>query len=289
VSDTAIGIANYLNETNKRSDIAKFLRNFRPAAVSAAHEFDIVTIANAPNDQGPYTPEQIAASHNIEGNLDAEFVLGISWPTPLTAFSTGGSPPFIPDKNTPTDTNEPYNTFLQYVLAQDDLPQVISTSYGDDEQSVPESYAKRACHGFAQLGARGISVLFSSGDSGVGANGTCFSNDGQHTHQFVPAFPAGCPWVTTVGGTKGFEPEVAVSRFGSGGGFANYFKAPSYQRSTVQAYIKSLNGKYDGLYNKQGRGYPDVAAQGNHDAIVWAGNITTIGGTSASSSYALLC
>jgi len=47
----------------------------------------------------------------------------------------------------------------------------------------------------------------------------------------------------------------------------------------VDAYIVSLNG----LYNKSGRGYPDVAAQGNHDAVVWVGNITTVGGTSASS------
>lgn len=279
----SIGLANYLNETNKRSDVAKFLRNFRPAAASAAHKFEIITIADANNDQGPYTAAQIAAGKNIEGNLDAEQILSIAWPTPLKAYSTGGSPPFIPDLNTPTDTNEPYNTWLNYVLAQNDLPQVISTSYGDDEQTVPKSYAKRACHGFAQLGARGVSVLFSSGDSGVGANGTCFSNTDPSKAMFIPAFPAGCPWVTTVGGTAGFEPEVAVSRFGSGGGFANYFSTPSYQKATVQAYIKSLKGEYNGLYNKEGRGYPDVAAQGNHDALVWAGNITTVGGTSASS------
>jgi len=59
--------------------------------------------------------------------------------------------------------------------------------------------------------------------------------------------------------------------------------APEYQQKTVNNYIKNLKGEYDGLYNKTGRAYPDVAAQGNHDVIVWAGNITTIGGTSASS------
>ncbi len=278
-----IGTVNYLNETSKRSDVAKFLRNFRPAAAGAAQTFEIVQIANGSNYQGPYTAQQIEDHTNIEGNLDAEQALSIGWPTPLITWNVGGSPPFKPDLNTPTDTNEPYNVWLNYVLGQDDLPQVISTSYGDDEQTVPESYARRACQGFAQLGARGISVFFSSGDSGVGANGTCVSNDGQNTPQFIPAFPAGCPWVTTVGGTKGFEPEVAVSRFGSGGGFSNYFKAPSYQKATVQKYIKSLNGEYNGLYNKNGRGYPDVAAQGNHDALVWAGNISTVGGTSASS------
>ncbi|KAK4545880.1 hypothetical protein LTR36_002444 [Oleoguttula mirabilis] len=277
-----IGINNYLNETNKRSDISLFLKTFRPEAAAAAYDFNFVIIANASNDQGSDAAE-IAADVNVEGNLDAELVLSISYPTPLTAFSTGGSPPFLPDLNTPTDTNEPYLTWLNYALASSDLPQVLSTSYGDDEQSVPYSYAKRACAGYAQLGARGISVLFSSGDAGVGSNGSCFSNDNSSTPMFIPAFPTSCPWVTSVGGTAGFLPEVAVSRFGSGAGFSNYFGAPAYQVGTVDAYIASLGGLYDGLYNKTGRAYPDVAAQGNHDAIVWGGNITTVGGTSASS------
>lgn len=205
-----LGICNYLNDTNNRADASLFLKTFRPEAAAAAYEFEIVNIANATNHQGPLTPAEILLFLNREGDLDAELALSIAWPTPLTAFSTGGSPPFNPDLNTPTDTNEPYLTWLTYALAQHDLPQVISTSYGDDEQSVPYSYAKRACSGFAQLGARGISVLFSSGDSGVGANGTCFSNTDPSKKMFIPAFPASCPWVTTVGGTQGFNPEVAV-------------------------------------------------------------------------------
>lgn len=98
--------------------------------------------------------------------------VGISWPTPLTAFSTGGlNPVFKPDAFTTTDSDEPYLTWVNYVLSQSDLPQVISTSYGDDEQTVPYSYASQVCNQFAQLGARGISLLFSSGDEGVGADG----------------------------------------------------------------------------------------------------------------------
>jgi len=279
----AIAINNYLNETSYRSDIELFLQTFRPEAVSVANTFPIVIVANGSDDQGPYTADQISAGTNIEGNLDSEFVIGITYPTPFNTWNTGGSPPFVPDLNTPTDTNEPYLVWLNYVLSQDSLPQVISTSYGDDEQSVPYSYAKRACAGFAQLGARGISLIFSSGDAGVGSNGTCFSNSDPSKEMFIPNFPASCPWVTTVGGTASFQPEVAVSRFGSGAGFSNYFPAPEYQKGTVDAYISSLDGLYDGLYNKGGRGYPDVAAQGNHDAIAWNGIIRTIGGTSASS------
>lgn len=180
-----IGICNYLNETNHRSDVKKFLRHFRPAAVAAADEFEIEIIANAHNNQGPYTPTQITNGHNIEGDLDAELVLGITWPTNFTAFSTGGSPPFRADLYTPSDTNEPYLTFLNYILAQAELPQVISSSYGDDEQTVPPSYAARACQGFAQLGARGVSVLVSSGDSGVGADGTCYSNADPSKRMYV--------------------------------------------------------------------------------------------------------
>lgn len=258
----SIAVTNYLNETSYRADIHKFLKLFRPEAAKAANTFPIVIIANATNDQGPETPEQIANGPNIEANLDAEQVLSISYPTPFTAYSTGGSPPFVPDLATPTDTNEPYLVFLQHILGQKDLPNVLSTSYGDDEQSVPRSYAHKVCAGFAQLGARGVSVLFSSGDSGVGPDGQCYSNTDPKQYKFLPAFPAGCPWVTAVGATAAFEPEVAVSRFGSGAGFSNYFPAPKYQVETTSAYIASLNGLYDGFYNKSGRGYPDVAAQG---------------------------
>ena len=51
-------------------------------------------------------------------------------------LSTGGSPPFDPDSNTPTNTNEPYLDWLNFVLAQDSVPQTFTTSYGDDEQTV---------------------------------------------------------------------------------------------------------------------------------------------------------
>lgn len=99
-----IGITDYLNETSYRADIYKFLQTFRPKAADAANSFEIIQIANAINDQGPYTPQKIKAETNIEADLDAEIVLSNTYPTPLTVFTTGGSPPFIPDEATPTDT-----------------------------------------------------------------------------------------------------------------------------------------------------------------------------------------
>jgi tripeptidyl-peptidase-1 len=206
----AMALANYLNETNKRSDTLKFLQLYRPDAAESANEFKIITIAGAPDNQGPYTAAELAAGTNIEGNLDVQQMLSIGYPTPLTAYSTGGSPPFSPTPLDTENTNEPYLVFLNYILAQKTIPQVLSSSYGDDEQTVPLSYADRVCSGFAQLGARGVSVFFSSGDDGVGKNGTCFLEQQGGKPGFTPDFPTGCPWVTSVGGTKSFQPEVAV-------------------------------------------------------------------------------
>jgi tripeptidyl-peptidase-1 len=166
-----VGLNDFLGESNNRSDAYIFLNEYRPEAAAAAYEFSVEVIADGNNEQTQENATELANGKDLEGNLDAETILGISWPTPLTAFTTGGSPPFNPDAVTPTDTNEPYLTWIQYVLAQSDLPQVISTSYDDDEQTVPLSYATSVCNGFAQLGARGISLLFASGDSGVGAEG----------------------------------------------------------------------------------------------------------------------
>lgn len=45
-----------------------------------------------------------------EANLDVQFALGISFPTPGTFYSTGGRSPFKPDQRTPIDSNEPYLT-----------------------------------------------------------------------------------------------------------------------------------------------------------------------------------
>lgn len=196
-----IALTDYLGEVNNRSDIQIFLQRYRPDAVSAAYSTTLFSQVSIANGTVAQTPNAVGDESGLEGNLDAETILAIGYPTPLIAYSTGGSPPFVPDDNTPTDTNEPYAVWLQYILAQSDIPQTISTSYGDDEQSVPLAYARTVCQSLAQLGARGVSALFSSGDSGVGPDGSCFSNDGKNTSMFIPTFPSGCPYITSVGRT----------------------------------------------------------------------------------------
>ncbi len=59
--------------------------------------------------------------------------------------------------------------WLNYMLGQTNIPQTINTSYGIDEKKLPMEYATTVCNLFAQLGARGVSVLFPSSDDGVSA------------------------------------------------------------------------------------------------------------------------
>jgi len=169
---------------------------------------------------------------------------------------------------------------LNFILAQSSIPQTFTTSYGEPEQTIPPDYMATVCNLFAQLGARGSSIMFSSGDSGVGG-GRCLTNDGRSAVQFQPAFPASCPFVTAVGGTIRVNPEVAVSF--SGGGFSNHFARPSYQTSAVNGFLNALGNTNAGLFNRTGRAYPDVAAQGSGFQVVVGGRTVSVGGTSASS------
>ena len=289
-----VAFANYLGEHPIRTDLDKFLTKYRPEGVAQAEDFQQLVLQDGPGDY-PLTPEEAEQGTSKEANLDVQAISGINWETPIISYSTGGSPPFDPSKSTPTNTNEPYLDWLNYLLDQDFIPQVVSTSYSDDEQTVPRSYANRVCAQMAQVGVRGTTLLFSSGDSGVGSDGDCISNDGKNTTQFLPGFPPSCPYVTAVGATRDFEPEVVAYRpaftspdgtqhgaYTSGGGFSNYFDTPKYQLNSVRSYVRDLGGKYDGLYNKVGRAYPDISAQGLYFAYFWNGTEGTISGTSAS-------
>ena len=93
----SVGLTDFLMEANNRSDVGIFLEQFRPDAVSAAESFTVDVINGGDNQQTPDTPEQLAAGKDLEGNLDAETIIGIDYPIPLTAFTTGGMPPFQPD------------------------------------------------------------------------------------------------------------------------------------------------------------------------------------------------
>ncbi|KAI9453203.1 subtilisin-like protein [Lactarius psammicola] len=261
----ALGIAGYLGEFPSPQDLTAFMRVYRTDGSDATFTVEQI-------NGGPYSPDPSQAG--MEANLDIQYTEAITYPTPHVYYSTGiGTIPGV--------VVDPYLSWFAHVLNQERIPQTILTSYGNLEHNVPPDYAKRLCDLFALLGARGVSALFASGDRAVGG-GNCLVTDssGRVRVQFIPEFPASCPWVTTVGGTSGVRPEIGAAF--SGGGFSNYFGRPDYQVDVVPTFLKNLGDRHNGLYNPLGRGYPDVSAQAFGFIIARNGQPEYVGGTSAS-------
>ncbi|KAI1335592.1 subtilisin-like protein [Xylariaceae sp. FL0016] len=190
---------------------------------------------------------------------------------------------------------------------------VISISYGGDEAFFPDFYMKRQCDEWMKLALQGTTIVMSSGDSGVGATGSC-PTDADGAEVFSPDYASTCPYVLAVGSTEwdrfsnasAPQPweklnEVATARFPSGGGFSNVFAQPDYQADAVSAYLENVaptlgfdsyaqfvqDGDFSnvtsGKYNSLGRAYPDVGAVGDRQVVYANGSWYLIGGTSLSS------
>src|SRR6266702_4102878 len=254
-----LGIAGYLGQFPSQQDLKAFMTKFRTEGSDAM--FYIVQINGGAYDLDP-------SKAGREANLDIHYTEAITYPTPHIYYSTGIG-------TTPGVVIDPYLSWFKYVLEQANIPQTIMTSYGNLEHNVPPDYAVSLCRLFLQLGARGVSALFASGDRGVG-EGNCLIPDssGRVRFQFVPEFPASCtcgviffvcklytsvstsrsqyhhafvgPYVTTIGSTMGEEPEVATVF--SGGGFSNYFPRPDYQATVVPTFLEKLGNQHNGLY-----------------------------------------
>ncbi|KAH8978340.1 subtilisin-like protein [Lactarius akahatsu] len=254
--ENVLGIVGFLGHYPSPADLGAFMRKYLSEAGDAT--FTVVEINGEKYD--PTHPHD-------EANVDIQYAEAMAYPTPHIFYSTGGGPP---------RTDDIWMSWLKYILDQENIPQTISISYNILEHFLSREWAINACNQFAKLGVRGVSVLVSSGNKGIGP-GTCMRDDG--TVRFKPSFPGICPYVTVVGGTTDFEPEVAASF--SGGGFSDYFKRPTYQEEAVSTFLQDLGNRYQGLYNASGRGIPDIAAQAVGLPIFLNGNEIKVSGTSA--------
>ncbi|KAJ6526044.1 peptidase S8/S53 domain-containing protein [Mycena capillaripes] len=269
--NNSILVTGYLGISPNRTDISTFLEQFRPD-IPPNTTFNMITIDNGTTQD----PDDLAVLV-LEADLDVEYTIGLATGVPVEFLSVGGRPDsdFSDLAIALLDTN----TFLDGV---DNPPSVVTTSYIPMENQFESSVAKKICDSYMALGARGISVLFASGDGGVRGShdnssipGVCESNI------FIPVFPASCPYVTAVGGSQGFNPEVATNL--TGGGFSDLFSRPWYQTQAVDSFLRTIPSDFAGTFNKSGRGYPDVAVQGSGLDFVFDGVTIASAGTSFSS------
>jgi len=210
----------------------------------------------------------------VEASLDIQYVTAMGAKVPTLFWSN------------PNEGNmEPFLNWLADLANTTSPPLVISVSYGDDEASATAKYLDRLNAEFMKAGVRGITIMFASGDSGVGEKaagvaGAC--------SRFGPDIPAALPSVTAVGGTELAEIIVGAEVCAglSGGGFSEHFQRQPWQGDAVAAYLAKHNASLPAptYYNANGRAYPDVAAMAMNFVVV-VNLIPTPGvaGTSAAS------
>ena len=131
------GISGYLDQYAKYDDLTRFLRMFAPGQDREQNNFTYTLIHGG-------LATQNSSLDDLEANLDVQYGLSLSYLTQTVYYSTGGLGPLVPDLSEPVSpgTNEPYLDFLHYILSlpNEELPTTLTTSYGEDEQSVPASY-----------------------------------------------------------------------------------------------------------------------------------------------------
>ncbi|KAJ7755248.1 family S53 protease-like protein [Mycena metata] len=258
-SNNALLVTAYVNQSAQKADLEQFLELLRPD-VDPSESFTLLSLDGGNDPQNP------SDTKDDEANLDIQYTAGIATGVPLKFLSVGG------------DFATGLLDTTTFIHGLEDPPTVVSTSYSLSEESFGFTLASKICDTYMSLGARGISLLFSSGDGGVRGGHDDISECKNNT--FVATFPNSCPWVTSVGATIGFGPETAVNF--TGGGFSNYFPIPSYQSDAVAGFLETLPTDFQGTFNSNGRGYPDVSLQGVNFQIVLGGEVTGVGGTSAS-------
>ena len=280
------------------SDLGKFAAKYDPAlsGVKVGSSGDGATVVRKGGGgdgdgagAGPIAPGSPRAAG--EASLDIQWMLAMSGArTPTAVWRTAGNAPDPITSQTNGKRNENWLGALLRLSRAKCVPAVLSVSYSDNADSVSRPYAQRMNAEFMKLGARGVSVLVATGDSGVGGAWSqpcgAAAPRGSAAHgRFTPSFPAGSPWITAVGGTEGYDAATGAQRGAtlSAGGFSNFDRAPAYQASAVRGWLHSPSAtRHAGAFDAGGRAYPDLAAQCTSLPTFTRGRNGGADGTSAS-------
>jgi len=261
-------VAEFQGQTMKDADLTQFFKSFVKNYEAGTDD----KVSKFVGDAGE-------GSAQVEASLDIQYIMGVA-PGIKTEFWLYNPNDFCAD----------LKKWTTALLADDDVPLVHSVSYGwqGDLSKIGCSTANSAAvdADLAQLAAKGITIIFASGDSGSGVSGFFHK-------KLYPSWPASSPWVTAVGATRFVDQkvgsaEMASDQFGSGGGFSWDFDRSNatWQEADVTQYLSEAKGapKFppSADFNAKGRGTPDVSALGEGFQVVVSGATQSVGGTSAS-------
>ena len=210
----------------------------------------------------PQNPQQDPEGWSGEETLDIEAV---------HTMAPGSDIVYVGSPNNYRDLDAIMNRVVDGHLAD-----IVTNSYGYGGEALPPGYIKPAEDTYIQAAAEGMSLFFSSGDSGDETLGDASATP-------TPDYSASSPWVTAVGGTSmgvtqdnsrlfelGWESGTSTwngstSRwgplsylYGGGGGTSRLFAQPAYQAGVVPNDIATYGGT-----SPAARVVPDVSALGD--------------------------
>lgn len=261
-SVNSFGVSGFDNQFTNKHTLNRFLTEFRPD-MNPNTTYHLFSVDDGINNQLP-------AGDGFEAEINMQYSVGLATNVPITFISTG------------TIDNDFLMELLDQaiaILASPNPPKVIVNTYPTLESSIPDEMAKAICNVYAQLGARGISLIHDTNIFGVGI----IDNQNNICTTFEPYFPATCPFVTAVGGTDLLNQTEFGSEF-SGGGFSNIFPRPRYQEEAVKHYVEALGDTYSGLYNSSGRAIPDLSAFLSGVTFFGLGGSLSLGSTAFSAT-----
>ncbi len=189
----------------------------------------------------------------------------------------------------PNDERGKIDALIAALTDEQSAPSVISCSWGMRESDAGAEYIEAVEKIFQLAATKGISICYSSGDSGADLD-----NDRQpHVH-----YPASSPYVLGCGGTllpiatpdpdrqsawneshssadSAASADSGAEILATGGGFSHHFPRPSWQLAPSQQ---------EAAQPTSGRGVPDVAGKADYASAyhcVLVGRSVLGGGTSA--------
>lgn len=158
-----IGVAGFLEQYPQQRDFDIFTKKFAPY-LSDVVEPRFISVDHGEKDRS-------TNPGGGEANLDVQYAAAIGYPVPVQYYYTHG---LGVDENQPLQdligsSSELNIILLRYLrdLPRTSLPHTLSVSYGGLGSYLPVAYARKICDMFGELGARGVTVVFASGDFGV--------------------------------------------------------------------------------------------------------------------------
>ena len=177
-TQNAIGIVGYKDQLPRLPDLTSFMSALRSDAKSGSYFIDLI-------DAVPRSKDSLA----LEANLETQYAQAMAFPTKLIYYATSHDRLKWDPRTLFLDSGDAFLIWIDYLFSRDSFPQTIITLAGVLEEDVPPQYAWSVCALLANLGARGVSIISSSGDDGVGPT-NCTNRFGNV--QFMPRFPATC-------------------------------------------------------------------------------------------------